>query len=64
MIERSFGVTLMNIGKILLPLVVGGLSVGYMTFQRQPVLGTGNNPVVGQSQSYLRNRTGIDAQGL
>ena len=62
--EGSIGVFLRAIRKIVLPVLVGGLTISHMTFQPQPTIGEGQHPILGQRQAHLRHRSGIDAQQL
>ena len=52
------------IGKILLPFIIGSLSVGDIAFESEPCLCMRDDPIVRQGKPYLRNRTGVDAEGL
>ena len=64
MIEHVFGIFMLLIGKILLPFIIGSLSVGDMAFESEPFLCMRDDPIVRQGKPYLRNRTGVDAEGL
>ena len=63
-IQGVFDVAALLIGESLLPSIIRLHSIGNMTFQVEPALGIWYRPVVGQCQTHLRNRTGIDAQSL
>ena len=64
MIECAFSIFMLLIGKVLLPFIVGSLAVGDMAFESEPFLRMRDDPIVWQGESYLRNRTGVDAEGL
>ena len=64
MVACSLGIGSNQIREIFLPLVVGRFSVGDVTFYPQPIVENRQHPVVGQSDSDLRNGTRIDAERL
>ena len=63
-IEHVVGILACAPCERVLPVVVGHLTVSYMAFDMEESAGKRKSPVVGQCQSHLRYRTGIDAQGL
>ena len=50
--------------EILLPPVVGGLAIGDVSLQGEPVARARDAPVVRQGNPDLRHRTGVDTEGL
>ena len=64
MIEGIFGIFVALASELFLPFVVSGLAIGEMALEGQPVLCMGNGPIVGQGDSHLGDRTGVDAESL
>ena len=64
MIEGSIGVFLRATRELVLPVLVGGFSVGHMTFQPQPTISEGQHPILRQRQTHLRHGPRVDAQRL
>ena len=60
----AVGIFRLFLREVVLPVLVGGLSIGHMTFQPDPAFGEWHHPIVGQRQTHLRHGTGIDAQRL
>ena len=63
-IQYPVGISLLTVGEVVLPVVVGVLSVCDVSFQMEPSSGKRDCPIFGQRQSHLRHRTGIDAKSL
>ena len=62
--ECAVGVLLLLLREVVLPVLVGGLSVGHVALQSEPAVGEGQHPVVGQRQAHLRHGPRVDAQRL
>ena len=63
-IQGMLCVSMILMGKVPLPTIIGIHTIGDMSFEREPLTGAWNRPVVRQGKTNLGHRTGIDAEGL